>query len=160
VKIEYINPFIESVYEAFSSMLGSKATRGTVASTSDAFKNPLDLLTIIGISGPAKGTVALSFPAETAMGIVTAMVGEKMETMDDTVADGVAELVNIVAGSAKAKLATLMGEGPMSLSLPTVIRGKNYSVSQPSDTKWLEVPFESDCGPFVMRVSFEFQKKE
>mgnify|MGYP000125223922 CR=1 FL=1 len=40
--------------------------------------------------------------------------------IDETVSDGVAEIVNIVAGSAKAKLNTDASR-PLDLSLPTVV---------------------------------------
>jgi chemotaxis protein CheX len=158
VRVEFINPFIESVSETFSTMLGTTATRGTIGVTSDAFRNPLEIMALIGLSGPARGTVALCFPTSTALNVVSAMLGQSLRVVDETVSDGIAELVNMVAGSAKAKLATQLEQGPMNLSLPTVVRGSSYTVSQPSQAVWLEVPFTSGHGPLVLRVTFEFSK--
>ena len=157
MKVEYINPFIETVYELFSTMLGSEAKRGEVG-LSNGEGNPRDIMALIGLSGPARGMVALAFPVDTALAMVNRLLGTQTRVLDDTVSDGVAELVNIVAGGAKAKFK--VGDGPpIDLSLPTVVRGNSYSVDYPSQAVWLEVPFTSDLGSFTLRVTFEFKKK-
>lgn len=158
MRVEFINPFIESTAEAFASMLGCEAVRGSVGVTKDAFKNPLEIMALIGLSGPARGTVALCFPTATALNVVSSLLSTPLHIVDETVSDGIAELVNIVAGSAKAKLSIQLNQQAMDLSLPTVVRGSSYSVSQPSQAVWLEVPFTSAHGPFVLRVTFEFSK--
>lgn len=153
MKVEYINPFIESVYELFSTMLSSRAKRGDVGLVHGE-GSPRDIMALIGLSGPARGTVALSFPAGTALAMVSKLLGMETHVMDETVSDAVAELVNIVAGSAKAKM-NIPGTTPIELSLPTVVRGNSYSIDYPSKAVWLEVPFTSDLGPFNLRVTFE-----
>ena len=156
MKVEYINPFIESVYDLFTTMLSSKAQRGDVGlAKTDA--NPRDIMALIGLSGMARGMVALAFPVETALNMVNSLLGTEIRVVDDTVSDAIAEMVNIVAGGAKAKLNT--GDGPpIDLSLPTVVRGNSYNVDYPSGSVWLEVPFNSDLGPFTLRVTFEMTK--
>ena len=154
MKIEYINPFIESVYSLFETMLGSKAKRGDVALAKEGENDPRHIMALIGLSGPARGMVSLSFPSSTALNMVNRLLGSDSADVDDAVSDAVAELVNIVAGGAKAKFPT--GNGPLiELSLPTVVRGSSYSVDYPSGSVWLEVPFTSDLGPFTLRVTFE-----
>ena len=117
-------------------------------------KGPGELLALIGISGESKGTVTVSFPTDTALQIVGQMAGMEFEAVDETVVDGVAELINMIAGGAKAKLRT-NGKKPMDLGLPSVVTGKDYHVDYPKKSIWLEVPFESDLGSFLMRVTFE-----
>jgi len=156
MKVEYINPFIESVYELFSTMLSAKAARGDVG-VSDGKTNPRDIMALIGLSGQARGMVALSFPISTALAIVNRLLGTELTVMDDTVSDAIAEVVNIVAGGAKAKF-KIAQSTPLDLSLPTVVRGDSFSVEYPSKSIWLEVPFNSDLGPFTMRVTFEMEK--
>ncbi len=156
MKVEYVNPFIESVYELFTTMLSAKAARGDIGVSKDgASANPHEITALIGISGRARGMVSLSFPAVTALNMVNRLLGMEIQALDDTVSDAVAELVNIVAGGAKAKFPIGDGE-PMALSLPTVVRGTGYKVDYPSGAMWLEVPFNSDLGPFSMRVTFSF----
>lgn len=157
MRVEYINPFIESVYDLFKTMLSSTAKRGEVGVFKDA-PNPRDIMGLIGLSGPARGMVALSFPIGTALNMVNRLLGTETKVIDDTVSDAVAELVNIIAGGAKARFPTEDGV-PIDLSLPTVVRGNSYNVDYPSGSAWLEVPFESDLGFFSLRVTFSFEKK-
>lgn len=156
MQVEYINPFIESVHDLFSTMLGAKVQRGKLGVSSGA-SNPRDLMALIGFSGPARGMVALAFPVSTALNIVNKLLGTDTRVVDDTVSDAIAEVVNIVAGSAKARINK--DDGPViDLSLPTIVRGNNYCVEYPSKSTWLDVTFESDLGEFNMRVTFEMNK--
>ena len=157
--VKYINPFIESVCHVFSTMLGTEAKRGDVG-LAEGCSDPRAVTALIGLSGPARGTVAITFAVNTALGIASHLLGTEVRTVDETVSDAVGELVNIVAGGAKALLNEATGGEPIRLSLPTVIRGSSYSVDYPSQSKWLDVPFTSDIGPFSLRVTFEFNSKK
>ncbi len=157
MKVENINPFIEAVYELFQTMLEGEVSRGEIGVCAGG-NNPRDIMALIGMSGPTRGTVALSFPTATALAMVSKLLGTHVTIIDETVSDGIAELVNIVAGSAKAKLVK-DDEKPMDLSLPTVVRGNNYSIDYPSQAVWLEVPFSSSLGEFSLRVTFEQNPK-
>jgi len=160
MKVEYINPFIEAVHDLFNMMLGCKASRGALGLTKKGgeSRDIRDIMALIGFSGPARGTVALVFPITTALAMVSKLVGKEEKVVDETVLDAVGEMVNIVAGGAKAKLHK--GEGtPIDLGLPTVVRGHSYMVAYPSHSVWLDVPFTSDLGPFNLRVNFEFDLK-
>ena len=150
--VAYINPFIESVGDLFTNMLSAKVSRGKVGVSGGDFP-PRAITGLIGLSGPTRGTVALSFPVPTALAMVNKLLGSETRVVDNTVTDAVAEMVNIVAGGAKARLS---GDGtPLDLSLPTVVRGENYDVEYPSGVKWLEVAFESELGDFRLRVTLE-----
>ena len=151
--VTYINPFIESVQETFSTMIRSDALRGELGLT-NGLGNDRGISVLIGLSGSARGTVALHLPERTATRAVNRLLGTTFSTVDEDVVDGVAELLNIIAGSAKAKLAT-SEKPPIDLGLPSVIKGVGHSVDYPKCSTWLEVPFESDIGPFSLKVTFE-----
>jgi uncharacterized protein (DUF342 family)/CheY-specific phosphatase CheX len=157
MKAEHIKFFIESVQNLFLSMIGCKANPGK-AGLADGVGNPGDITALIGLSGPVRGNVALTFPVETGLAIVNRMLGSKTRVVDDIVTDGVAELVNIVAGGAKKKLSSADGP-PVELGLPTVLSGNGYVVQYPSKSIWFKVPFTSDLGPFTLQVIFEPQKR-
>ncbi len=154
MKVEYINPFIESVTSVFSTMLEAEAVREH-ANLTGAPAAPREITAFIGLSGPVRGTVALSLPLETALATVNRLLATDIKVMDDTVSDGVAELVNMIAGGAKTKFS---GDGtPIDLSLPTIVRGSGYTVDYPTGVMWLEMPFSSELGSFSLRVTFEDQ---
>ena len=138
-------------------MLGCEARRGEM-SLARSVSSGHEVIALIGLSGIVRGTVALAFPARTALHMVNRLLGVETIGVNDEVLDAVAELVNIVAGGAKAKLNGETGS-PIALSLPTVVQGRDYSVEYPSYAKWLDVPFTSELGPFTLRVIFESDKR-
>jgi len=153
----HINLFVESVQNLFLSMLRCQANPGEVG-VADGVGNSGDITALIGLSGPVRGNVALTFPKETVLAIVNRMLGSKAQVVDDIVADGVAELVNMVAGAAKKKLSS--ADGPsVDLGFPTVLSGNGYIVQHPSKSIWFEVPFTSDLGSFTLQVTFESQEQ-
>jgi len=155
MKAEYINPFIESVHELFSTMLGCSVKRENLELAASPTKTlSQEIVAIIGLNGEARGTVTITFPEDTALAMASCLLGEEKKKLDESVSDTVAEIVNIITGGAKAKLSSEFAT-PLELSLPTVIKGKGYAVAYPQNTLWFELPFTSDLGPFQLRLTFE-----
>jgi chemotaxis protein CheX len=150
MKAENINPFIESVSEVFRNMLENTVETGEPTVDMEDEGVP-DIIGVIGLSGTAQGIVALRLPVKTALAVVGKMVGSEFRGVDSSIIDGVGELVNIIAGNAKAKF---KGHS-ISLSLPTVVRGSIYKLNNLSNTVWLTVPFDSVFGPFSVSVCFK-----
>lgn len=152
MSLEYIQPFIESVENLFTTMLNSSVERGEIGVSNNA-QAPYEITALIGLSGDVRGTVAISFPSSTALAMVCKILSIESKEVDATVIDGVGEIVNIVAGSAKSKFVKGNAK-PIDLSLPNVILGEDYIIEYPSETVWIEVPFKSDLGQFNLRVTF------
>lgn len=153
LRAEYVNPFLESVYSLCTTMLSSKVKRGQPG-LSDGSKRAREVMALIGLSGAVRGTIGLSIPETTAMAMSGRLLMTEVAAMDETVSDAISELVNIIAGNAKAKLSEQVGV-TLDLTLPTVISGDEYRVYSPSKAIWLEVPFSSDLGDFSLRVTFD-----
>ncbi len=148
--VSYINPFVEAVDSVFTTMLNVKPQRNGLKVGDGVAKGPL-VTSIVGLSGQVSGVVALRFPPETALKLAGRMLGTEMTAVNDEVTDAVAELANMVAGSAKAKF---HHDPPLELGLPTVVEGAGYRLKYPSKSVWLEVPFTSDAGRFTMEVTY------
>lgn len=148
IKAAYINPFILAMTSTFRTMLGVEVRREQLYMKSGS-QPSLEISGIIGLSGKAKGTVVLSMSAYVAMEVTAALLGERTGCVDAQVIDAVGELTNIVAGSAKAQLESL----ELSVSLPSVICGKNHSISLPTGATPIGVSFDSDWGPLCLEVS-------
>ncbi|GMV94402.1 MAG: hypothetical protein AMXMBFR82_41800 [Candidatus Hydrogenedentota bacterium] len=150
--VTYVNPFIEAVAKTYETMLETSVTRGECKITRTRDFSPIEITAVVGISGSIRGTVALAFSSAVAVSCVSKLLGAEIKCVDATVVDGIAELVNIIAGDAKARL-TEDEAPPLTLSLPAVVRGRDYVIEHPQDTIWLTVPFKSDLGVFVLRVT-------
>ena len=150
MNVTYINPFIEAVDSVFTTMLSVKPQRVGLKVSDGPAAGPL-ITSLVGLSGQVSGVVALRFPHDTALQLAGRMLGTEMASLNDEVADAVAELVNMVAGSAKAKFCH---DPPLELGLPTVVDGVGYRLRYPTKSVWLEVPFTSAAGNFSMEVTY------
>lgn len=147
MKAEYINPFIRSVTNAFSTMMGCEVKRGQL--TLGAQTEPLyEVSGIIGLSGTAVGTVVLSLSREVAMKVAGALLLVEPQEITSDVVDAVGELTNIVAGAAKGEL----DQFQLSISLPTVVTGKEHRARFPSNVTPICVPFTTPWGPLALEV--------
>ena len=149
MRVEYINPFITSLSNAFLTMLGCEVHRGPI-SLKDDHSPKYDISGIIGLSGKAIGTVVLSLSEAVAVKAASTMLMCDMDEINDDVIDAVGELTNMVAGAAKAELE----EYELMVSLPNVITGRNHDVRFPSDVPPICVPFKTDWGNLALEVGF------
>ena len=74
MRADLVNPFVESAYELFQTMLSSKVARVGLT-VSDGQKRPAEIMALIGFSGVIRGTVALSLPASTCRAMVERLLG-------------------------------------------------------------------------------------
>ncbi|MFH1746428.1 MAG: chemotaxis protein CheX [Planctomycetota bacterium] len=148
--VSYINPFVEAVNSVFETMLGVHPTRNQVKISCQKIKTER-LTSLIGISGVMHGVVALTFPPQTALDLTARMLETNEPKSSEEIVDAISELVNMVAGSAKAKFNT---DPPLELGLPTVVEGSGYRVKYPSKSVWLEIQFNSDAGEFSMEITY------
>jgi chemotaxis protein CheX len=148
MKVEYINPFITTTVNVFATMLSCKITRVGLK-VKERLQPEHEISGIIGLSGRAAGTVVLSLSRNVALSAASEMIGEEQNEINDDVADVIGELANMVAGGAKAQLTEL----EMSVSLPSVIIGKNHIIMGSSKVQTLSVLFSSAWGPLNVDVS-------
>jgi chemotaxis protein CheX len=148
----WINTFCTTTIDVFRTMFSIEAKPGTPRLKGEPYPTA-DITGIIGFSGEAQGSIALSFPSDTALKMVSTLVGAPMTGLDMEVADGIGELANIVAGNAKKEI---NGIG-LSISLPQVVIGKNHVLSVQSTIPIVVIPFSTPLGDFV--VEFCLKKK-
>ncbi len=114
-----------------------------------------DVSAIIGLSGDAVGCVVLSFPMQTALTVSGKFAGIEMSPDHEDFSDALGELANMVAGQAKAQMDGLN----VSISLPSVVIGKEHQVSQSKNRPRLVLPCDSELGRFSVEVAMVVEKK-
>lgn len=110
----------------------------------------LDITGILGFSGGRKGSIIMTFSEELAMKIVGGMLGVEFREFEADVRDGIAELVNIVAGVAKTRLQT-KGVN-FELSVPNTIFGDGHRITAPALTNKTRIEFEASNREFFIEV--------
>jgi chemotaxis protein CheX len=74
----------------------------------------------------------------------------EFDTVNDDVLDAVAEVTNMVIGNVKTILENELG--PMALSIPTVVFGRNFTARSAGSEAWTAVPFELPCGRLEVKL--------
>lgn len=149
MKAEIINSFISATLDALRTMAGVDPRRGSPR-LKGAKEQSYDVSGVVGITGQVKGFVVLSFRGSAALHVVGGFLGEAVHELDDQVSDAVGELANIVAGGAKRVLSEAGYE--LTISIPTVIVGRDHVIARPSGVPCFEVPFETEAGPFCVEL--------
>jgi chemotaxis protein CheX len=103
---------------------------------------------LIGLSGKCQGMVVVSLSRQTALKAASILLAHEATEINADVVDAVGEMTNMIAGAAKAQLA----QYELSVGLPTVICGRNHSISFPSGSTPIVMPFDSDIGPMSVEV--------
>lgn len=151
--VEAINPFINSTFNFFNTMVDSAPVRGKIFVAGTDELEPTDVSAVIGIAGDYNGWVAIRFKKQTALGVVARMIGEEKSYIDADVRDAIGEVVNIIAGSAKGEIAE---KGiNYTIALPTVVVGDNHQLGHSSRTRCIVIPFTSEFGNFSVDVCLE-----
>ncbi len=143
----------QSAEQVFKTMVFMPLTTGDPV-TPD--KNSLsgEISANIGLTGDnLRAGLSLVFSTELAGKIFASMMMQEYDsnTNVDELKDTVGELANMVAGGAKTRL---QDNGvDFSLSLPTVVVGKDHTLGFPADAATRIVPMAIDSGSFLLGLS-------
>jgi chemotaxis protein CheX len=149
--VKVINPFIEAATEVFRTASGMEIVRKDLFLKKN-YRMFGDVSGVMGLNGEASGTVVISMSAQLACKLVGRMLGEEPEsTVSATVRDGVGEVINMIAGRAKAVLAG--SQYHFHISLPAVIAGTGHEIAHKSGAPCIVVVFGVEDDEFAIQVS-------
>jgi chemotaxis protein CheX len=145
---------VELVHEAttsvFDTMLALPLERAEAYTNSTASASSNGIVSFIGLAGPWAGTGSISCSAAFACRIASQLMMTEYEAVDDEVLDAVAEVTNMIVGNVKTALDERLG--PMGLSIPTVIYGRNFSSRTVGKQEWTIVPFHMESELFEVQL--------
>ena len=150
--VKLVNPFIDATVHVLSSMAFTTAHVGKPYLKKDNLAKG-DVTGIVGLIGETRGTLSISFSEQSILSIVSNMFGEKITDINEGVQDAVGELLNIISGQARQKLEA-MGR-LLKGAIPTVISGKNHSITHITSHSIIAIPFETDTGKFTIEICLE-----
>jgi len=155
MKVEYINPFLISVNTAFDTLIDILPVQEALFVKQRAVAGG-DVTGIIGFAEKnLTGSVAISFPLDTALLIHNLMLGETVNRLTPGVQDTVGEIANIIAGGAKTEFAD-MGLS-FHISIPTVVAGKNHSINHNVSLPTVVIPFKLNDSPFTLEICMKIE---
>ena len=138
MRVEYVNPFVESAIEVLKKTVTQQITRGEL-SLRNSITSMLGLALIVGITGQVTGRVVIDMPQDLGLQIASIMNEEKLENFDDLTNATLTELANMIVGNAVTNLHRLGYK--FDLTPPALFMGDNLRLSD-NKIEALIVPLE------------------
>lgn len=149
MRVEYINPFVESAYNVLKEVLSCNVTRGELYLKSTSMP-VLGVAAIVGLAGDVEGRVLFDMSKDTAIAIASVMNSEEMKELDELGKATITELANMITAQAVTKLHDLGFK--FDLTPPAIFTGDNMEVST-SEVEALIVPMQVPYGKVEINVA-------
>jgi chemotaxis protein CheX len=143
----------ESTLQVFSTMLGVEIACGAAGVEKGMPEANEGVVSFIGLAGSWAGTGSVSCSPSLACRICAQMLMCEATAVNEEVLDTVAELTNMIVGSVKTELEQHLG--PLGLSIPTVVYGRNFKTKSAGNTEWIVVRFLWDGELLVVKLCLE-----
>lgn len=138
----YVQPFMDSACNVISTMAYMDVIPKEVRLRYGHYLHG-DISGMIEITGTKPGYIAVSFKFETARRLVAGILGQNPEDLGPSdITDGVYEIINMIAGGAKARLSG--SSHHFEMTTPVIIDGIENRYYQPGGTPCLVLLFELD----------------
>lgn len=149
MRVEYINPFVESAYDIMKEVLQSDIDRKDLYLKKTS-QPVMGVAALVGLAGDVEGRVLIDMSQDSAIKIASKMNSEDLTEMDDLVKATINELANMITAKAVTKLFDLGFK--FDLTPPSIITGENMQVSN-ADVEALIVPLETPQGLVEINVA-------
>lgn len=149
--MDFTKKIIESTEEIFATMIFMDI------STEDSMTAEAEVLfsnvsAMIGLSGDLTAMLSVHCSGHIGMELAGAMLGMEFEEIDDDVKDALGEIANMIAGGVKERLSS--ENINLQLAIPTTISGKSYSISSPTRSNRVIIPFNLVQGQFFVEMKY------
>jgi len=146
---EIVTAVTESTNAVFSTMLGLGIEAGEPREEPAETSSFDGVVALVGVAGPWTGSGRISCSSRFACSLASALLSAPYEAVNEDVLDAVAEVANMIVGNVKTYFEQRLG--PMGLSIPTVVFGRNYQTRFSGVPGWTVVPFQCNNEPMEVR---------
>jgi chemotaxis protein CheX len=141
----------QATTQVFATMLGVELTAEPEVSIETGGPETNDgVVSLIGLAGPWVGTGSVTCSPEVACRVCGLMLMMEATSVNEEVLDAIAELTNMIIGSVKNDLEPALG--PLCLSIPTVVFGRNFRTRSAGTAEWIVVRFPWDGDKLVVKM--------
>ncbi|MBQ0165729.1 MAG: chemotaxis protein CheX [Treponema sp.] len=149
MRVEYINPFVETAFNILQEVLGGEVKRGDLYLKSSS-QPVMGVAALVGLAGDVEGRVLFDMSMETAMNIASTMNMEKLTEFDDLTKATITELANLITAQAVTKLHELGFK--FDLTPPALFTGDKMEISD-HEVEALIVPMITEQGKVEVNVA-------
>jgi chemotaxis protein CheX len=138
--------------EVFSTMLGMEVAPAATHMDQASPSVNDGVMAFVGVAGPWMGSGIISCSAAFACQLCATFLMTEATAVNEEVLDAVGELANMVIGNFKTAAEAVVG--PLNLSVPTVIYGRNFTSKSLGNNDWIVMPFQCGEESFEIRIWF------
>jgi len=140
MRVEYINPFVESAFSVLKEVMNAEVKRGEIY-LKPTTMSIQGVAALVGLAGDVEGRVLFDMTRDTALHVAGAMNQEEFSTFDELAKATIQELANMITAQAVTKLHDLGFK--FDLTPPALFTGDNMEVSTNlGEVEALIVPME------------------
>ena len=150
VKDHLVRSLAKSVEDVFSIMLGASVVVQPVTFEKGAPDAHDGVVSFIGVAGSWVGTGCVACSPALACRVCSQMLMTENTSVNEEVLDALAELTNMIIGSVKNDLEQELG--PLGLSIPTVVFGRNFRTKSAGHAEWIVQRFRWDTDELEVRI--------
>jgi chemotaxis protein CheX len=149
MNVIFLNPFLEAIAEVLDVEVGIGVTRGSL-SLQKSNMTAKEITVLISIIGEIQGVVLYGMSKETALAMVSRIMGQQFTEFDNLAQSGIGELGNVISGKATVNLAKAGVKS--TISPPTLVMGEGARIST-LDFSRIVVPIETELGEIVIHLA-------
>jgi chemotaxis protein CheX len=151
MRVDYINPFVESAFSVIREVLNCDVKRGSIYLKNNT-QSIMGVATIVGLAGAVEGRILIDMDKDTSLKVVSAMNFEEITELDDLSKSTLSELANMVTGHAVTRLHELGFR--FDLTPPAVIIGDNLKIHDVG-VEAIVVPMMTAMGKIEINVAIK-----
>ncbi len=151
MRVEYINPFVDSAIIILKETVSDDVKRGQL-SLKSSISPMLGVVIIVGLAGQVSGRIIFDMDKTTALKIASKMNDETLTKFDELTSATLTELANMVTGKAVTKLQELGFQ--FDLTPPALFIGQDLQISD-NKVEALVVPLELPQGKIEINVGIK-----
>jgi chemotaxis protein CheX len=149
MRVQLVNCYVGAAADVLATETGGAVTRHGLQLQQDPYTSE-DVTAMLGVSGSLAGSFYLSMSEATALSIVSKMLGQPQESFDELAQSGIAELSNVIAGTAGVALSDI--GYTTNITPPLLLVGAGARLSS-VEIQRLVVPLETACGSVKVHVA-------
>ena len=141
---------LSAAQEVFSTMLGMQAELCEAAAPLETSPDGQErVVALIGVAGNYIGTGMIGCSPALACKAASTMMMNEYPGVDSEVLDAIGEISNMIFGNVKTALEAQVG--PLGLSIPTVVFGRNFTTRSIGTQPWITLPLNIESEGLDLR---------
>lgn len=149
MNVKFLNPFLEAANEVLQAETGISVQRGSLSLHNSAITAD-EITVLLSLVGEVQGLVLYGLSIDTGLALVSRVLGQTFSQFDDLARSGVAELGNVITGSATVKLSQAGFQ--TNISPPTLVEGQGVKIST-LDFARVVVPLDTPVGAVTVHLA-------